>query len=59
MSITKVEKLMRNGERLIDSLRCTINGRVCFVPENPGNADYADILRLNKAGEIKIEEIEV
>ena len=36
------------------SIRCDINGVTSFVPIDPANTDYANIMRLVAAGELTI-----
>ena len=39
-----------------DSIRATIDGTEMFVPLDPGNRHYAEILRQVEAGELTIQE---
>ena len=43
------------GNRII---QCTINETEWFVPLDPTNSDYAEIMRQVDAGELTIEEAE-
>ena len=43
------------GNRVI---KATINGTEYFVPLDPANTDYAEIMRQVEAGELTIEEAE-
>jgi len=36
------------------SIRCDINGATSFVPIDPANTDYANIMALVEAGELTI-----
>ena len=40
------------------TIRATINGQETFVPINPANTDYAEIMRQVEAGELTIQEAE-
>lgn len=42
----------------VDSIRCDINGVTSFVPLDPANTDYANIMRLVDAGELTIAPAE-
>jgi len=39
-------------------IKCTINGKDCFVPCVSKNRDYAEIMRQVEAGELTIAEAE-
>ena len=39
-------------------ISCKIDGKISFVPLDPANSDYAEILRQVDAGELTIEEAE-
>lgn len=39
-------------------IRCTVNGAVLFVPFDPANTDYANIMALVAAGELIIAPAE-
>ena len=38
-----------------ENIRCKINDVVSFVPLDPANADYAEIMKKVDAGELTIE----
>jgi hypothetical protein len=40
------------------TIRATINGQETFVPIDPANTDYAEIMRQVEAGELTIQEAE-
>ena len=40
------------------TIRATINGQETFVPIDPANTDYAEIMRRVEAGELTIQEAE-
>ena len=40
------------------TIEVEINGNFCFVPTDPTNSDYAEIMRQVDAGELTIEEAE-
>ena len=42
----------------VDHIRCDINGVTSFVPLNPANTDYANIMALVAAGELTIAPAE-
>ena len=42
----------------INAIKVNINGQVMFVPLDPANSDYAEMMRLVEAGELTIEEAE-
>ena len=42
----------------VESIRCDINGVTSFVPIDPANTDYANIMALVAAGELTIAPAE-
>jgi len=40
------------------TIRATIDGQETFVPIDPANTDYAEIMRQVEAGELTIQEAE-
>jgi len=38
------------------TIEVEINGNFCFVPTDPANSDYAEIMRQVEAGELTIQE---
>ena len=45
-------------EGVIDSVKATIDGKEVFVPLDPANRHYAEIMRQVEAGELTIQEAE-
>ena len=45
-------------EGVIDSVKATIDGKEVFVPLDPANRHYAEIMRQVAAGELTIQEAE-
>ena len=56
MNITSAQYIDYNGENA--SIVATINGKEWFVPLDPANSDYAEIMRQVDAGELTIKEAE-
>jgi hypothetical protein len=56
MQITSAQYLAFEGTNT--SLRATIDGQELFVPLDPANRHYAEILRQVDAGELVIAEAE-
>jgi hypothetical protein len=56
MQITSAQYLAFEGTNT--SLRATIDGQELFVPLDPANRHYAEILRQVDAGELVISEAE-
>lgn len=57
MNIEKVEKRMKGGKRVSDDvIVAIIDGRERHVPEDPDNADYAEIKKMEREGKIVIAE---
>ena len=42
----------------VSGIRCDINGVTCFVPLDPANADYQNLMALVAAGELTIAPAE-
>jgi len=40
------------------NIRATINGVECYVPQDPANTHYAEIMRQVEAGELTIADAE-
>ena len=55
MIITSVQYIEDNGGNKID-IKATINGQEMFVPLDPQNRHYAEILRQVEAGTLVIAE---
>ena len=47
-----------NRDGLVIGIRCDINGATSFVPLDPANTDYANIMALVAAGELVIAPAE-
>ena len=53
---TNAQYIAFNGT--ITGIRCDINGVTSFVPIDPANTDYANIMQLVAAGELTIAPAE-
>ena len=49
-------KSVLNPEQEVRIIKATINDVESFVPMDPDNSDYAEIMRQVEAGELTIEE---
>ena len=58
MNITKVQYTLNIDGSNSDILLATINDTKVYVPSDPANTDYAEIMRQVDAGELTIEEAE-
>lgn len=47
---------MKNLQGVVDVIRVDINGVTSFVPLDPANTDYANMMALVAAGELTIAE---
>jgi hypothetical protein len=56
MIITSAQYLFDELSGANTSIRATIDGQELFVPLDPANRHYAEILRQVEAGELTIEE---
>jgi len=54
MTITSAQYLSEDGEN--HTLRATIDGQELFVPLDPSNRHYAEIMRQVEAGTLTIAE---
>ena len=54
----KYMKSVLNPEQEVRIIKATINDVESFVPMDPANSDYVEIMRLVDAGELTIEEAE-
>ena len=52
MNITSAQYIDYNGENA--SIVSTINGKESFIPLDPANTDYAEIMRQVEAGTLTI-----
>ena len=57
MNITNAQ-YFNDGEGVQDGVKATIDGTEMFVPFNPANRHYAEIMRQVEAGELTIQEAE-
>ena len=57
MQITSAQ-YVTNIEGTNSSIRATIDGQEMFVPIDPANRHYAEIMRQVEAGELTIQEAE-
>jgi len=57
MQITSAQYVV-NIEGTNTSIRATIDGQELFVPLDPSNRHYAEIMRQVEAGELTIQEAE-
>ena len=53
---TNAQYLSSNG--INTSISCLINGELWFIPLDPANTDYANIMALVEAGELTIAPAE-
>jgi len=51
-----VSKLAPNGTEVYRSIRATIDGTEMFVPLDPANRHYAEIMRQVDAGDLTIQD---
>ena len=58
MNITNAQYIRDPLYDRIDIIKATINDEIMFVPINPANTEYAEIMRQVDAGELTIEEAE-
>jgi len=58
MEITKVEKMLGLNVPS-NALRCVIDGKECFVPQDEKNMDYLEVKKLEKEGKVVVEEVDV
>jgi hypothetical protein len=56
MTITAVQYIATEGTN--SSIRATIDGQELFVPMDPANRHYSEIMRQVEAGELVIQEAE-
>ena len=58
MTITAAQYMANSITGINASIRATIDGQELFVPLDPANRHYAEIMRQVEAGELTIEEAE-
>ena len=56
INITAAQYVAENGSNI--SVRATIDGTEMFVPLDPANRHYAEIMRQVEAGELTIQDAE-
>ena len=56
MNITSAQYILEDGNNA--SIRATIDGQKMYVPLDPANRHYAEIMRQVEAGELVIQEAE-
>jgi len=54
MNITNAQYIRDPLHDRIETIKATINGEIMFVPMNPANTEYAEIMRQVDAGELTI-----
>ena len=54
INITSAQYLQRDGQN--SAIKATIDGKEYFVPLDPANRHYAEILRQVEAGTLTIED---
>ena len=57
MIITNAQ-YVKNTKEELDTVRCSVDGETMFVPKDPANRHYAEILRQVKEGTLTIKEAE-
>ena len=55
MNITNAQYIRDPLYNRIDIIKATIKEEIVFVPMNPANTDYAEIMRQVEAGKLTIE----
>ena len=56
MNITSAQYQDPDGNGRNDTIKATIDGTEMFVPLDPANTEYAEIMRQVAAGELTIED---
>lgn len=56
INITSAQYTDIDGNGTNDNIKATIDGQKLFVPLNPANRHYAEIMRQVEAGELTIQE---
>nr|BDD47255.1 hypothetical protein 4 [bacterium] len=56
MVITEAQYILKLMSTEVGSIRATIDGQEMFVPIDPANRHYAEIMRQVEAGELTIQE---
>ena len=58
MNITQAQYFKNNISNKTDVIKATIDGTVMFVPLDPDNRHYAEILKQVAEGKLKIKDAE-
>ena len=58
MTITTAQYMSDPVSNEVSSIRATIDGQKMFVPLDPANRHYSEIMRQVEAGELTIQEAE-
>jgi len=58
MNITEAQYVFDEILNKNDNIKATINGKEMFIPLDPANRHYAEILRQVEAGTLTIQEAE-
>jgi len=58
MQITSAQYVLDPLSNEVSSIRATIDGQEMFVPLDPANRHYAEIMRQVEAGTLTIQETE-
>ena len=58
MTVTSAQYCLDEMSNSNSSIRATIDGQELFVPLDPANRHYAEIMRQVEAGELVIQEAE-
>jgi|TARA_R100000149_G_C5729446_1_gene48983 hypothetical protein len=56
MNITSAQYTKNKEDTGNDNIKATIDGKVWFVPLDPDNTDYAEILKQVKQGTLTIKD---
>ena len=58
MDISEAQYIKNRDDKDNESIKATIDGKLWFVPLDPDNTDYAEILKQVKEGKLTIKEAE-
>ena len=58
MNITSAQYIKSRDDSDNESIKATIDGKVWFVPLDPANTDYQEILRQVQEGTLTIQDAE-
>ena len=56
MVVTEAQYILKLMSTEVGSIRATIDGETKFIPIDPANRHYAEIMRQVEAGELTIQE---